>query len=51
MVHATKFRSAVTEKNPNVEYVLYQDEGHGWRHEKDNIDFWKRVEAFLDKNL
>jgi dipeptidyl aminopeptidase/acylaminoacyl peptidase len=51
IVHAAKFRSAVTEKNPNVEYVVYPEEGHGWRHEADNIDFWKRVEAFLDKNL
>jgi dipeptidyl aminopeptidase/acylaminoacyl peptidase len=41
----------VSEKNRNVEYVVYPDEGHGWRHEADNIDFWKRVEAFLEKNL
>jgi dipeptidyl aminopeptidase/acylaminoacyl peptidase len=51
LVHAAKFRSAVTEKNPNVEYVVYPEEGHGWRHEADNIDFWKRVDAFLEKNL
>jgi dienelactone hydrolase len=51
IVHAAKFRSAVTEKNRNVEYVVYPEEGHGWRHEADDIDFWKRVEAFLDKNL
>jgi dienelactone hydrolase len=51
IVHAIKFRSAVTATNPNVEYVVYSNEGHGWRHEEDDIDFWKRVEAFLDKNL
>jgi dipeptidyl aminopeptidase/acylaminoacyl peptidase len=51
LVHAAKFRSAVTEKNPNVEYVVYPEEGHDWYHEVDNIDFWKRVEAFLEKNL
>jgi dipeptidyl aminopeptidase/acylaminoacyl peptidase len=51
IVHAAKLRSAVTEKNRNVEYVVYPDEGHGWRHEEDSIDFWKRVEVFLDKNL
>jgi len=27
------------------------DEYHGWHLEKDNIDFWKHVDAFLDKNL
>ncbi|SDC36855.1 Prolyl oligopeptidase family protein [Massilia sp. PDC64] len=51
VVHAAKMHDAVIAKNPNVEYVVYPDEGHGWRHEDDSIDFWKRVEAFLDKNL
>lgn len=51
VVHATKMRDAVKATNPNVEYVIYPEEGHGWRQEEDSIDFWKRVDAFLDKNL
>jgi dipeptidyl aminopeptidase/acylaminoacyl peptidase len=51
VVHAAKMHDAVVAKNANVEYVVYPEEGHGWRHEDDSIDFWKRVEAFLDKNL
>lgn len=51
IVHAAKLHSAVIATNPKVEYVVYPEEGHGWRHEEDNIDFWKRVDAFLDKNL
>jgi acetyl esterase/lipase len=51
VVHAAKMHDAVTAKNANVEYVVYPEEGHGWRHEDDSIDFWKRVDAFLDKNL
>lgn len=51
IVHAAKFHSAVIATNPKVEYVVYPEEGHGWRHEEDSIDFWKRVDAFLDKNL
>jgi dienelactone hydrolase len=51
MIHATRMRDAVTAGNAKVEYVLYPEEGHGWRHEADTIDFWKRVDAFLDKNL
>lgn len=51
VVHAAKMHDAVIAKNANVEYVVYPEEGHGWRHEEDSIDFWKRVEAFLDKNL
>jgi dipeptidyl aminopeptidase/acylaminoacyl peptidase len=41
---------AVRKTNANVEYVVYPEEGHGWRREEDSIDFWKRVDAFLDKN-
>ncbi len=51
MVHATRFGNAVREHNPDVEYVIYPDEGHGWRNDATHIDFWTRVEAFLDKNL
>jgi dipeptidyl aminopeptidase/acylaminoacyl peptidase len=51
IVHATKFRSAVTEHNHDVEYLVYPDEGHGWRDEADRIDFWKHVDVFLDKHL
>lgn len=51
IAHAAKMHDAVTAKNANVEYVVYPEEGHGWRHEDDSIDFWKRVETFLDKNL
>ena len=51
VAHAAKMHDAVTAKNANVEYVVYPEEAHGWRHEDDSIDFWKRVDAFLDKNL
>ncbi|PFH10535.1 dipeptidyl aminopeptidase/acylaminoacyl peptidase [Collimonas sp. PA-H2] len=51
LVHGTKFRDAVKATNPNVEWVEYPEEGHGWRLEKNNVDFWSRVEKFLDKNL
>ncbi len=51
MVHATRFGSAVREHNRNVEYVIYPDEGHGWINEATHIDFWTRVDAFLEKNL
>ena len=51
IIHATAFRDAVTKTNPHVEWISYIDEAHGWHHEKNNIDFWKHVEAFLDKNL
>ena len=51
MVHATKFRDAVGKNNAQIEWITYSDEGHGWGNENNNLDFWKRVEAFLAKNL
>ncbi|HBF50975.1 MAG TPA: S9 family peptidase [Massilia sp.] len=49
--HGTKFYAAVKRTNPNVEWVEYADEGHGFFLPKNSIDFWSRVEKFLDKNI
>jgi dipeptidyl aminopeptidase/acylaminoacyl peptidase len=51
LVHGKKFYSAVKTGNPNVEWVVYDDEGHGWRKPENRIDFWTRVEKFLEKNI
>jgi dipeptidyl aminopeptidase/acylaminoacyl peptidase len=37
--------------NKHVEWIEYPEEGHGWALEKNRIDFWGRVEKFLDKNI
>ncbi|MFL6695006.1 MAG: alpha/beta hydrolase family protein [Ramlibacter sp.] len=49
--HGTEFRDAVMKTNPDVEWVVYPDEGHGWREFRNNVDFWTRVEKFLAKNI
>ena len=49
--HGEKFHNAVKASNKNVEYVVYDEEGHGWHLLKNNVDFWTRVEKFLDKNI
>ena len=49
--HGSKFYKAVKETNPQVEWIEYPDEGHGWHVPKNRIDFWQRVEKFLDKNI
>ena len=49
--HGLKFRDAVQAGNPQVEWVEYNEEGHGWTLPKNRIDFWGRVERFLDKNI
>ncbi|WP_256078005.1 S9 family peptidase [Massilia sp. YIM B04103] len=49
--HGTKFRDAVTAHNKDVEWIEYAEEGHGWTLPKNRIDFWGRVEKFLDRNI
>jgi dipeptidyl aminopeptidase/acylaminoacyl peptidase len=49
--HGRKFYDAVKATNPYVEMVVYDEEGHGWTLPKNRIDFWSRVEKFLDKNI
>jgi dipeptidyl aminopeptidase/acylaminoacyl peptidase len=49
--HGIQFRDAVKRTNKQVEWVVYDGEGHGWSLEKNRIDFWKRVERFLDRQI
>lgn len=49
--HGTKFYKAVKQTSPDVEWVEYDEEGHGWALPKNRIDFWGRVEKFLDKHI
>jgi len=49
--HGSKFRDAVAAHNKGVEWVEYQEEGHGWTQLATRVDFWGRVEKFLDKHI
>lgn len=49
--HARKFRSAAEKAGVQVEWVGYVDEGHGFRSQANQADYWKRVEAFLARAL
>jgi len=51
LYHGEKFYKAVKQTNPDVEWVVYADEGHGWALPKNQIDFWGRVERFLDRHI
>jgi len=51
LVHGTRFRDAVKTVNGDVEWIEYQEEGHGWRMPKNRIDFWTRVEKFLNRHI
>jgi dipeptidyl aminopeptidase/acylaminoacyl peptidase len=49
--HGRSFHAAVEAHNPDVELVVYQGEGHGWSLPKNRIDFWTRVEKFLNRHI
>ena len=50
--HGEKLRAALAKQSGvDVEWVVYDKEGHGWRTLSTNIDFWNRVAAFLDRNI
>lgn len=34
-----------------LEWVVYASEGHGWRSLETNVDFWGRVERFLERHI
>ena len=51
MYHGRKFMDAIKPTNQQVEWIEYQDEGHGWHLPANRVDFWSRVEKFLDKNI
>jgi dipeptidyl aminopeptidase/acylaminoacyl peptidase len=42
---------AMREKNIQVTYVLYPDEGHGFARPENNLSFYAIVEGFLAKHL
>ncbi|MBK6472551.1 MAG: S9 family peptidase [Betaproteobacteria bacterium] len=49
--HGERMREALTKAGRPPEWVLYANEGHGWREDETVFDFWRRVEAFLAKHL
>lgn len=51
IAHGGNLRAAVAPHNKNLEWVEYPDEGHGWMLEANKVDFWTRVERFLDRHL
>ncbi|WP_332876707.1 alpha/beta hydrolase family protein [Massilia sp. S19_KUP03_FR1] len=51
IVHGRRLYSKAKATNARVEWIEYGNEGHGWGLPANRIDFWTRVEKFLDKNI
>jgi acetyl esterase/lipase len=49
--HGERIYKAVKAHNPNVEWVLYDKEGHGFSLPENEADFMQRVERFLARHL
>jgi dipeptidyl aminopeptidase/acylaminoacyl peptidase len=47
--HGERLKTAMKGANPNLEWIVYPEEGHGWVRLKNNVDFWTRVEKFLNR--
>jgi dipeptidyl aminopeptidase/acylaminoacyl peptidase len=51
LVHGEKMRDALKAQKVPVEWVVYPEEAHGWNKTVNNVDFWNRVDRFLQTNI
>jgi dipeptidyl aminopeptidase/acylaminoacyl peptidase len=51
IVHGNKLWTALSRTNKQVEWVDYPGEGHGWSQASNRIDFWRRVDSFLYRQI
>ena len=51
LVQGEKMRDALKARNRQGDWVEYADEEHGWNTLEPTLDFWSRVERFLDRNI
>jgi dipeptidyl aminopeptidase/acylaminoacyl peptidase len=49
--HGKRMYDAVKLHNPNVEFVQYDKDGHGWSLPETQVDWWTRVEKFLATHI
>jgi acetyl esterase/lipase len=49
--HGTRMREALRAAGRDPEWVLYDDEGHGWLKVENRVDFARRIERFLAQHL
>jgi dipeptidyl aminopeptidase/acylaminoacyl peptidase len=51
LAHGKRLREAMRKAGQEPDWVVYEGEAHGWRLERNQVDFARRVEAFLSKHL
>ena len=51
IAHGENFYNKIKKTNNQVEWIKYREEGHGWALVKNRLDFWNKVDAFLERNI
>ncbi|MEO8937579.1 MAG: S9 family peptidase [Burkholderiaceae bacterium] len=51
LIHGNRMRSALDRYDKKYDWVVYNDEAHGFNKDENKFDFYRRVDAFLAKNL
>lgn len=49
--HGARMRAALEQQQRAPEWITYTEEGHGWSLVKNRVDFWGRVERFLERHI
>ena len=50
-VESDEMVAAIEAQGVPVEYVLFEDEGHGFRKKENQIEGWGKIMSFLDRNM
>jgi dipeptidyl aminopeptidase/acylaminoacyl peptidase len=50
-IESDQIVEAVKKQGVDVEYMVKENEGHGFRNEENRFDFYRAVEKFLAKHL
>lgn len=51
LAHGERLRAALRAQGREPEWIVYPDEAHGWRKPENQVDYARRVEAFLSRHL
>ena len=51
IINGERMRDALLKNGTPVEWVVYGDEGHNFLRQETQIDFWGRVERFLERHM
>lgn len=51
LINGERMRDALVAAGKAHEWVVYPDEGHGFRHPAHVRDFWQRIERFLGEHM